>query len=178
MSVKLTTTKRDVIAKRLLDHAFGKRLKEINSKKTAFADRLYASWFSEKDRKLMDSAPKGFFQKKETITGYVNGQFFRLTMSAEKPFPCSYESISLSSEMPIGEELSLLLEQGKTLDAGIAEQRLRIQTVLRSSTTLKGLLTQWPEIATLVADLNVEKPCTALALPLQSLNNVLGLPPT
>lgn len=176
--IRLTNSIRQSIKNRILDHGFSKREIEFEAYESKLAEKIYDRIYSDKHQALMATMPEGFLDTRSHAHFYINGESFNYELPGVYRCASNIEALSMSSDDKLA---SLCLDHRAKKKAFLAEKQeasSQARAVLASVSTLAKLLEIWPEIEKFTAEVGgVEKPITALAIPIKSLNLSLGLPP-
>jgi len=181
-SVRLTKEMRLKILSRLLGHAFGKRESELQADDEAFGLAVYEDVYEPLVRRRMRSLPDGFMMKRGHLKAAFGGQQDQVAWKGLLPTASAHEydrAKSYPADHPLSLKHDELEKRRGRLRAEKDGVRSQIRGVLESVTTLRQLAEVWPEASSFVQDFVESGPVavTALALPIKSLNEQLGLPP-
>lgn len=182
-SVRLTKEMRLKILSRLVEHAFGKLAKELQADDDAFGLAVYVDVYDPLVRRRMRALPEGFIAKKCAIRVAFGGQQNQVSWRGFLPIAAKHvydRAKSYLSDDPLSQRHDALERRRNLLRAERDGVWSQIKGVLESCTTLKQLVEIWPEAESFVRDFAEQGPAavTALALPIKSLNELLGLPPS
>jgi len=182
MSRRLTNDDRNVIRKRLIEHAFAKREEALLKAEHVLAAAAYDRIYPKKTRDLMAGLPDGFLQEESCVWANVNGQRVGLKLASERRVRRGYHGdtpdkcLNVLSDDALGIKILDHVKAEKALKEEMSKAKENVRAALSSMTTVKQCIERWPEARTFVEDLE-KKPVTALAIPLRDLNKTLGLPP-
>ena len=181
-SVRLTLDMRQKILNRLLEHAFGVRLKELREDDESFGLAVYEDVYDVLTRRRMKAFPEGFFKLQCHIQVSFGGQQYRVCWKGLRPTAAAHEYDRAKSYVagdPLSQRRDELEKRRSRLREEQDRSRSQIKSVLASCSTIRQLVEIWPEASSFVEDFVASGPAavTALALPIKSLNEQLGLPP-
>ncbi len=174
--MRLTNYIRERICQAMLNKRFNAE-EPPKSEEHAIAVACYERLFSKEDRALMESLPEGWLQLSYWMNVTFYGRAPQLRLDRPRPFPHSENCLRLAAD----DELSK--RWGKYEDAKAQYKQNRrnashsIMTMLKSCSTIATLSKRWPEAVPFIpVDLQAQAPSTALAIPIPTLNAMLGLP--
>ncbi len=134
----------------------------------------------EKIRKAMEALPDGFVDTEENMRLAVGGECFWLAFGGSRRVANGGDRarLSLAAADPLAKELIDFRRREKATRDERATARREADAVLASVSSLARLLEVWPAVESFTGDIAASgKQITALAVPIKSLNKVLGLPP-
>lgn len=193
-SEKLTVAMRESIAREMIKHRFCKEAAKLVKERAALARAVYDDLYKAKDRKLIESLPKGWLPESSSIRvrfaeSYEEIEFsghnynFKAYLLKPEPvlLPLAWKHRnSCVASYDAGHRLSIrhaeLTAKTNELFKRIYEAEAQIDGALDSVTTTGKLREVWPEAAPFVA--KYEKPASPKlpAIPVASLNAMLNLP--
>ena len=181
-SVRLTENMRRNVRERLLTHAFGKRQQELRADDEIFGGDVYETVYDALVRRRMKSMPEGFFRLASYLKVAFGGQQDQVVWRGLRPIASKHEydrAASYVADHPLSQRSDALEKRRRDLKTDREAAYQKIKAVLASCSTLRQLVEIWPEAEPFVRDFQVSGPAavTALALPIKSLNEQLGLPP-
>jgi len=181
-SVRLTQDMRQKILCRLLEHAFGDRQKELRTDDEAFGLAVYEDVYDVLTRRRMKAFPEGFLKLKIHLKVAFGGQQDQVCWKGLRPTSAAHEydrAKSYLADHPLSKRRDELEQRRSRLREEQNKSRSQIKSVLDSCSTIRQLVEIWPEASSFVEDFAASGPAavTALALPIKSLNEQLGLPP-
>lgn len=197
MSTRLNNELREAMAHKAARQAHEEeeeRISELsealNQKRITLAEKAYQHLFSNKQLRLLESAPEGWFPTKNTLAvrlEYSNGGSTETSFEIDKPRRVPYNKSNRWDIMAVVEEKSplgqMILAVGKAeqeltearadLSEAKRETHTRVMQVLNTVTTTKKLVEVWPEALELIPEDMREIKVPALAI--QELNKEIGL---
>lgn len=182
-SIRINAAIRAVLLKRIIAHGYDAQIKEFTKREHALALAVYNATFPAKLQKQMEDLPKNTVPETSRLEVYVDGEQHQLHLSKEFRIPYSHQHsytndrISLHSGIPLGAEIKKFIRERHEFNEAKRKTWESTKAVLESTTTLHKLLEIWPEIEAFTHDIGKAKPITALAVPIETLNRVMGLPP-
>jgi hypothetical protein len=180
-SVRLTVEMRNMILGRLLQHTFGERQEAIRKDELAFGRDVYDDVYDPLMRRRMRSLPDGFLHKSTGLYVTFGGQHDKVDFGELRNVAARHESCGVAISYPADDPLTArhadLNNRRRRLKEERDGARSQAKAVLYNVSTLKKRLEVWPEVSSFVKDLQGSAAPTELALPIKSLNEILGLPP-
>lgn len=180
-SVRLTQDMRQKILGRLLTHGFGKQVTALRADDEAFGLAVYEDVYDKLARRRMKSMPEGYMKQSLHLTVAFGGQQDQVVWKGHLPIASKDEydrAKSYQADHPLAQRRDILERRRVALRAEKEGALHKIKAVLASCTTIRQLVEIWPEAEEFVRDFVASGPeaVTALALPIKSLNEQLGLP--
>lgn len=202
---RLTKYDRERLKKNIISHKFdAKKFEEHEKAIASLAAAVYNSVLSDKDQALIASLPKGWIGEHNHIyvnwsgnqtnlsfngdlAGHIDWEVRGLTgyrgktASVTKPIPqslTSYNSPNVRAKGDIEDRIRVTIKEVQDFNKEIKTLSRSVGAVLSSVTTTNRLKEVWPESKPFVDALfKSGKPqSTAVALPINDLNQKLGLP--
>lgn len=167
------------IRRAVVAHRFDKLESDIKKRTAKLADKFYREFTTPAQRKFIEAAPDGWFQERP----YAAFQFLGETQSVhfDKPrrIPESWtrysgNNVKVSSKEGFGAEYQALREEERKTGEERAKASLTVGETLQQFRFVEDLIAAWPEIKRFIPKPIVNQ-VTALALPPQQLNEMLGL---
>lgn len=175
--MRLTNYIRRSICTAMVKKRFDEEGQRLDKEMTSVGVACYEHHYSEAERKLMDSLPEGWLQKSWFLHVSFHGYAAQMKLDALRRFPSSVKDLRLDASHELSKRW------GKIRDAQTAHSEKRstayrsAMTVLKSCSTVNTLTKRWPEAVPFIPQgLLAAAPSTALAIPIPSLNAMLGLP--
>lgn len=177
-STRLTNDMKETIIKRVIDHGFEARAKELWETETKLAAKAYDRLHPKKIREAMAALPRGYLNTSGTILVSINGCNYRLDLPEKRPEPGDYHRgrLLLPGDDKLAVEISAFMNERGAMKKDCNEARANARAVLNSVRTIAQLVKVWPEVEAFAADLET-KPTAALAVRMDDLNAALRLPP-
>lgn len=182
-SIRINAAIRAVLLKRIIAHGYDAQIAEFTKREHALALAAYNATFSTKLQKQMEDLPKHTVPETSRLEVYVDGEHLHLQLGKEVRIPYSHkhgystDRISFHSGIPLGAEIKKFIRERHEFSEKKTKTWESTKAVLESTTTLKKLLEIWPEVEAFTHDIGKAKSITALAVPIETLNRVIGLPP-
>lgn len=195
---RLTNALRESLRDDILRHRFQKETDDLLDRRAKFAEKVYNDIFPKKTREKMKALPEGWLPTRSSIkatfgTDYVILYFNGTTSSFSqklrygsdrdyvyRPVLASKDSNvakAYEANSELADEYTDVYRETEDLVEKISRASSGVMAVLNSVTTLGALVKGWPEIEQFTRKYVITNPSTALALPTQELNVMLGLPP-
>lgn len=188
---RLTKELRKQIAKNAVTTAFATRKEALNTRQNTFADKVYEVGFGklkpvlqrlEADHKTMSDVLLTHVDNPTTTRHQIRVNFAGCTadlqMTEARLLPNTYSyraAIAFDAEHELTREWEALAAEEKALRAAENSLESQVTGVVESVTTVKRLLEVWPEAKDLLPE-QTAKATTAVALPIGTLNHLIGLP--
>ncbi len=175
-TTRLNEAIRGATIKALEDKRFTPQFDKIEKRKTQLGDDLYEHMYGEVKLR-MARLPQGWLSETNDISCYVEGHWVRLEMSRKRRFPDSHKKMTLSNTSVLGSQWVKIQADERALYDTRGEAMRNARAVLASCRTVEALLKAWPEVKPLLPA-NLSNPpvvCSALAIPMETLNQILGL---
>lgn len=182
-SIRINAAIRAVLLKRIIAHGYDAQIQEFAKREHALALAVYNATFPAKLQKQMEDLPNNTVPNTSSLRVYVDGEHLRMDLGKERRVPWGYERgysdnrISLHSGIPLGAEVKKFIRDHHEFNEARDKTWKSAKAVLESTTTLRKLLEIWPEVEAFTHDIGKAKSITALAVPIETLNRVMGLPP-
>jgi hypothetical protein len=183
-STRINMQIRGHIQRRLKEVKFTPEEEKLAAEEPSIALNAYFFLYTEKERELLESLPKGFVREKDRIEVRVNGEYHSLNFalcrnakekSVFKRFTWERDTLYIKSNEPVAKQIHDWERRKKFQEEKRDEALRQAGAFISSHRTIAALLKAWPEVAEfLPAD--VETATTALALQVKQLNKMLGLP--
>jgi hypothetical protein len=186
-TIKLNTSHRDAIQRKLIENKFSPREKQLVLDNEKLALDVYHATFSPSERKKMDELPVGWLRRVHTIRARLGGVDFGYKLAGKKSVPMPAEKCDTYNEQstfllavsdgPLAVEARRLERETEAIKTEKEKLRSEIRSVLFNATTANRLITLWPEIKPVVdAVLSVYVVQQNLPAPrVEDLNKALGL---
>lgn len=173
--MRLTTYIRDQAISNLMANRFDKEQKAIKKEELELGEFAYNTFFGEHKRR-MNGLPKGWLPRRSYFETYVAGERHQFRLKEERSFPYDIHSNDrrlhmtclLTTKMKEHQQRKIKFIDDK------ATARAQAHSVLNSVSTVEKLLKVWPEVKPFLPKVEGIV-TTALALPIASLNTMLGL---
>lgn len=198
---RLSNAKVEGILNRTLTHRFSKEIAALVTAQSAFADRVYNDVYSKPDRDKMNALPKGWLVEATSMNVRIGGSSWISLDFDGKRLPSALrlcqDGVTAGTAITrpvkavhngriaavyeathaLAIRYEKLQQEKSSLESQVEEARSKLRSVLRSFTTVGGLLKAWPELAPFVAaPVATNAPNTLPAIPLAQLNELLNLP--
>jgi hypothetical protein len=182
-TVRLTNYSRDRILKRVLDFRFSEVTAQLKVEQTQLGDKFYNDVYLPATQKMMLALGPEFFRQQ-------NHLYFRLEGGTSKTqvFFDKYRLIAndhYNGVAKIYDDGHPLRVEWEKLEGRVhlnKENReyasTQARNVLWNCSTLQKLLQVWPEVEPFTDEFRNPEPTRALVVPIQNLNELLGLPPS
>lgn len=200
MAKRLTSHIRDQIAKSVLTHRFSDEINALIAERSAFAEDVYNDVYRKADREKMAALPAGWLPEVDSLTAQfgegvysyatipLNGEIYG-SLRAYRNGPKPVESVRRRSfnkhsrgcckVYPADHRLSSRYDKiesaEKDLAKRIRETEQQVVAALASTSSVSVLLKAWPEIEPFAKHF-IATPAKLPAIPVESLNETLGLP--
>lgn len=176
--MRLTNDMRTSICAELLTRRFQDQEKQLALDKTAFADFLYESWFSNEEMILITQCPSEWFTYTDSIGFTYQGNTYNINLSKHRRIPASHDRYRSNDLSPA---LAKKWQKWTERDTSLRDKRYDLKSkclaVMRSVTTTQRLVEIWPELQAFIpTEGKGPAMCTALSIPMKELNADLGLP--
>ena len=178
-SVRLTKDMRATILRRMIEHAFGARAKELDELEKRLAGDIYDDVYPAREQKVMRSLRAGYLPEAEGFSIAFGGQFTAVYWKEERRVADEHTHSrtvrAYAANSPFAErhaeiaKLAMRLKEDKDRAFGAAH------SALASCATVRQLVALWPEAAPFVKDFTAPPQQRALALNIAALNRQLGL---
>lgn len=205
--MRLSKQTKQEIVDAVIYHRFIPDAEALIKKRAAFADRVYKTLLSPKQRDTLTALPEGWVPYAERLIIsfpddhtdlYFNGRiwsgYFRKNenpyllggfpvnevdpVSRRVPYRWKNSAAaSFHSGHPLTKARVKLNKEQDELQKQINDAATNAKALIMSATTRKALLKRWPEIEAFVPDETPKETNTLPAIPMKTLNEQLGLPP-
>lgn len=152
----LTKSTRDSIRNKILKHRFDTEEAALHKALRSAGDRVYEALYSKAHRDLMNSAPDGFYARRESdyVKPPTGDYSTQVKWTDYKPLPyCDVHGArtlklpSTETNKAIWNAYTDASQALKSFGSMKSEARVELDGVLAGFTTLKQLRDNWPEIA-------------------------------
>lgn len=165
-------TRADIL-KAVLDSRFAKDSEALKKEREALGLKLWRSTFGEQNYRRINSLPDGWVPCYNHITLYIQGQTHEFRVS--KPIRRPYDSpIHTVTDAVLIAGYREFLQRAELHKSKLEGARSQAHAVLKSCRTIERLLKAWPEVKKFIPK-ELSPTTTALAIPIASLNQLLGL---
>lgn len=184
--MRLNRAIKDGIIQRLrkpLDTTASEKYEALNEREHDLAHKMYDTLYTAEELTTMETLGERFFDKQRNISASLgaSGSYVALPLREPKYFAASDTHRAVVD----GDEGSELYQEYRKIRTERSDVRRehaanlhKIEAALNGVTTVKKLLTKWPEIADVVQESLIENAPNAAMLPsvdVAELNEVLGL---
>ena len=180
MTVKLNTSLRQAILKRVLNYRFQGPEEELLKQKHALAQEEYQNLFSPHVAALK-SLPEQWRTTGSELRVSMGGALTDLPLGESKLVFRGYSNVVLhvyDVKSKVFQRWTKIQEQERTLRDQRRQAKVEVEAILNQATTLGKLITVWPEVEPLVKDMDAAK-AVSYGVPtvvMADLNKSLGLP--
>lgn len=177
---RLTQYVKDQVLEHLLDRAFGARTKELEKAAGELTDLMYDFLVPPDLQKQMDKLPKGSFPVVGGIYVKVNSDYHTRGFAKPKqnravPYHMKGTAQIIPDNSDLAKEHHRLTLLRDALKEEKREAKAAARSALDSVTTVKRLIELWPEVEPFIIKVAGPAPSNQLAVPVDVLNQKLGL---
>lgn len=171
--MRLTNTLRNEIVENLIHHSFNDKIKELEKVKSTLADEFYNEFYSKLEREIFIKHPT-LFSKSDRLYCYISGYLHKFEFSKGE-YRLVGENwkfrINVSAESNMGE----YIKSESELHQKITQVRREAHVILQSVTTVNALIKKWPEVKPFIPSDQITSQNTALVVPINHINELLGI---
>lgn len=195
MSKKLNKTIKNQIQEALIKHTFNKKLVKIADKKAKFALKVYNDVYPKKHREIMETCPEGWLKKQDSMAVSFCNSFTHLYFNgSESHYNCHNRVLkgrdrvfflvpgsgynakkAYDGEHKLSVEHAKLMLEEDELHKELHEASGKAEAVIGSVTTIKKLISVWPEIEEFIPESSKREATNLPAFPIEDLNKSFGL---
>lgn len=178
----LNNETRNHIRSAVLKHRFEKEAKRLDKVRDGTADEFYNQMLTPSQRRIINTAPEGWFREKTGVFFYVMGESHYCAFPDDKPrrVPSNFErysnnAVRASDSEGVGLTVKTYYADKKKMDDDRDAASAAVGETLRAFRYVEDLVEAWPEVKKFIPKDAVKAATTALAIPPKQLNEMLGL---
>lgn len=182
-ATRLTKALREKILHALDKRAFKKKFEKLKKTEHQLANDVYNKLYTKKQIELMQELGNDFFIMRSDICARFHFDLGKLDLDAYRSFgeahKAYYASVVFDCDDPITLRYQKFKKDKDELESKRQQKFNEAEAIVYGCTTVKKLVELWPEIAPLLASMNIHEQEERPLLPvkIENLNDIFELPP-
>ena len=185
MSVtRLTKDLRNIICNTLMDRAYVERRNKLEEMEHSLGMDVYNDFYTADIREKMSALPKDFFEESIFMRVSFDNTYYHIYVKESVLFGYNHNKqyVGALNNYPAGHELTdkfiLFKKYKEELEHDLECLKMETFAILEKCATVKKLIETWPEITSILQELNIstnQSPKVLLPAVIHDMNNLFQL---